>query len=104
VVREYLNDFEEFASAINCGLVDDDYAYKLEATRALNAYYGFKEMINYWHAEDRQISDRSGGAIPLTTNYYGELRSVVERWKERKQAENAKDAEIQEKRRIAEKL
>ncbi len=104
VVREYLNDFEEFASAINCGLVDEDYAYQLEASRLLTAHYGFRQMINHWHAEDRQISERLGGNVPETTNYYGELRSVAERWKDRKQAENQKEAKIQEKRRIAEKL
>jgi hypothetical protein len=104
VVREYLNDFEEFASAINCGLVDEVYAYQLEATRALNAYYGFRQMVNHWHAEDKQLSERSGGTIPVTTNYYGELRSVAERWKVRKQAENQKEAKIQESKRIADKL
>ena len=104
VVREYLNDFEEFASAINCGLVDEDYAYQLEATRALNAYYGFRQMVIHWHAEDKQLSERSGGNIPVTTNYYGELRSVAERWKVRKQAENEKEAKIQERKRIADRL
>jgi hypothetical protein len=104
VVREYLNDFEEFASAINCGLVDEDYAYQLEATRALNAHYGFRQMVNHWHAEDKEKSERSGGSVPVTTNYYSELRSVAERWKLRKQAENEKEAKIQERRRIAERL
>jgi hypothetical protein len=42
-VREYLNDFEEFAAAINCGLVDDDYAYRIESTRVLNAHLDFGE-------------------------------------------------------------
>jgi hypothetical protein len=41
-VREYLNDFEEFAAAIKCGLVDDDYAYRIESTRVLNAHFGFR--------------------------------------------------------------
>ena len=104
VVREYLNDFEEFASAINCGLVDEDYAYQLEATRLLNAHYGFRQMVNQWHAEDKEKSERSGGSIPVTTNYYGELRSVAERWKLRKQEENEKEIKAQEKRRITEKL
>lgn len=52
-VREYLNDFEEFCAAINAGLIDEDYAYKLEGTRALNAYFGFRELINHWLAVDR---------------------------------------------------
>jgi hypothetical protein len=104
VVREYLNDFEEFASAIKCGLIDEDYAYELEATRALNAYYGFRPLVNHWHAEDKEKSERSGGAIPVTTNYYGELKSIAERWRLRKQAESENEAKIQEKKGIAEKL
>jgi hypothetical protein len=101
IVREYLNDFEEFASAINCGLVDEDYAYQLEATRALNAYYGFREVIIHWLAEDRRQAEKIGSFSPVTTNYYGELRSVVERWKVRKEAEAAKEQKKQERNRIA---
>lgn len=104
VAREYLNDFEEFASAVNSGLIDEDYAYRLEATRALNAYYGFEQMVHHWHAEDKRMSIKSGGAVPATTNYYGELRSVAERWKIRKQAEMARENKAQGRVRIAEKL
>jgi hypothetical protein len=103
-VREYLNDFEEFAAAINCGLVDEDYAYRIESTRVLNAHFGFRRMVNHWHAEDKEKSERSGGTIPVTTDYYGELLSVAERWKVRKDAEQQKEAKAQEKRRIAERL
>jgi hypothetical protein len=104
VVREYLNDFEEFAAAINCGLIDEDYAYRLEATRALNAYYGFWEVITHWLAEDRRRAERAGNFAPLTTNYYGELKSVVERWRLRKEAEAAREQRKQERNRISERL
>lgn len=103
-VREYLNDFEEFAAAIKCGLVDDDYAYRIESTRVLSAAFGFRRMVNHWHAEDKEKSERSGGTIPVTTDYYGELLSVAERWKVRKEAEQQKEMKAQEKRRMAERL
>jgi hypothetical protein len=104
VAREYLNDFEEFAAAVNCGLIDEDYAYRLEATRSLNAYYGFREVIIHWLAEDCRRAERAGNSLPLTTNYYGELRSVVERWRLRKEAAAAKEQKKQEKDRISERL
>ena len=104
MVREYLNDFEEFAAAINCGLVDEDYVYRLESTRVLGAHFGFRMMVNHWHAEDKDKSERSGGKIPVTTDYYGELLSVAERWKVRKEAEQLVEARAQEKRRIAERF
>jgi hypothetical protein len=104
VIREYLNDFEEFSSAINCGLIDDDYAYRIESTRLLNAHFGFRRMVNHWHAEDKENCERSGGAIPVTTDYYGELLSVAERWRLRKEGEQLEETKAQEKRRIAERL
>jgi hypothetical protein len=104
VIREYLNDFEEFASAINCGLVDEDYAYRIESTRVLSAHFGFRKMVNHWHAKDKEDSERSGGAVPITTDYYGELLSVAERWKLRKEGEQLIEEKAQEKRRIAERL
>jgi hypothetical protein len=104
VVREYLNDFEEFSAAINCGLIDEDYVYRLESTRLLSAHFGFRRMVDHWHAEDKEKSERSGGRIPVTTDYYGELLSVAERWRVRKEAEQQKEAKAQEKRRIAERL
>jgi hypothetical protein len=100
-VREYLNDFEEFSAAINCGLVDEDYVYRIESTRVLNAHFGFRRMVDHWHDEEKE---HSGGAIPVTTDFYGELLSVAERWKLRKEAEQLEEAKIREKRRIAERL
>jgi hypothetical protein len=104
VIREYLNDFEEFASAINCGLVDESYAFQLEGARSLNAYYGFKVVITHWLDEDRRIAEKRGHNSPITTNYYGELRSVADRWRTRKIALADKEAKAQEKRRIADKF
>jgi hypothetical protein len=74
-LREYVNDFEEFAAAVNCGLIDEDYAYRPEATRSLNAYYGFREVIIHWLAEDRRRSKRTkeAGKGP----YFGKIVRYV---------------------------
>ena len=82
--REYLNDFEEFSAAVNCGLVDENYAYHIESARALNAYYGFSDLINHWLAEDQQRATRDRAAGVAPSDYYGELKKLAERWKERK--------------------
>ena len=97
-VRQYLNDFEEFAIAVRSGLVDEDYAYQLEVTRALNAYFGFRELIIHWLAEDRHKAELAGEAAPAEIAYYGELRWLAERWRDRKRAEAKQAADSQEKR------
>jgi hypothetical protein len=88
-VREYLNDFEEFAAAVNSGLVGEDYAYHLESARMLNAYYGFREIIDHWLAEDRKKASRLRESGIATSDYYGELAKLAERWKVRKLREAA---------------
>jgi hypothetical protein len=102
--REYLNDFEEFSAAINAGLVDEDYAYQLEGSRTLNAYYGFKELILHWVAEDRARAEREGEQGAAATNYYSELKSVSERWRNRKIAEARAAAADEDKRRIRDRM
>jgi hypothetical protein len=101
-VREYLNDFEEFAAAINCGLVDEDYVYRIESTRVLNAHFGFRRMVDFWHEKEK--TEHSGGTIPVTADYYGELLSVAERWKVQKEAEQSEEARALQRRRIAGRL
>ena len=81
VIREYLNDFEEFAAALNCGLVDEDYAYHIENTRVLNAFYGYQELIDFWLLEDQERAARHRAAGVAPSDYYGELKKLAERWK-----------------------
>lgn len=94
-IREYLNDFEEFAAAVNVGLLDEEYAYHIESARVLNAYYGFEAMIEYWHLDEHQraIQNRAAGVAP--SDYYGELKKLAERWKARK----SKEVEEEERQR-----
>lgn len=96
-IRDYLNDFEEFAAAVNSGFVDDDYAYHIESARPVNAYYGFYAMIEHWLAEDESRALLEGGIVPA--DYYSELRKLSVRWKARKLAEAAKATREKEKQK-----
>jgi hypothetical protein len=89
VVREYLNDFEEFAAAVNSGLVDNDYAYHIESARTLNAYFGFEELIGFWLRDDQERAQRQRTAGMAPHDYYGELRKLAARWRARKLEEVA---------------
>jgi hypothetical protein len=93
-VREYLNDFEEFAAAVNSGLVGEDYAYHLESARTLNAYYGFRELIDHWLAEDQKKASRLRESGIATSDYYGELAKLADRWKVRKLKEATRQARL----------
>lgn len=44
-VRSYLDAFEEFCGAVNAKLVDEDYAYSLQATRVIRNYTVFQQLI-----------------------------------------------------------
>jgi hypothetical protein len=97
-IREYLNDFEEFAAAVNVGLVDDDYAYHIESARVLNAYFGFEKLIEHWLLEDQRKATENKGAGVAPSDYYGELKRLAENWKARK-TEEVSEAERQRHRK-----
>jgi hypothetical protein len=103
VVREYLNDFEEFAAAVNSGLVDDDYAYHLEGSRTLNAYFGFEEIIGFWLRNDQERAQRQRADGITPNDYYGELKTLAMRWKVRK-FDEAAELERRSRRGISERL
>lgn len=106
-VREYLNDFEEFCAAVNCRLVDVDYAYHIEEPRVLRAYYGFEEVIKLWTKEEnakylglvKKIAAKNGWGIEIDADlnlkpstFYLELKKLAEEWNERKSKEMWKEA------------
>lgn len=103
-IREYLNDFEEFAAAVNVGLVDTDYVYHVESARILNAYYGFEEIINYWLLDDQQKAAASKATGVAPSDYYGELKKLAERWKARKLKEVAEVERERSRRGVEAKL
>jgi hypothetical protein len=97
-IREYLNDFEEFAAAVNVGLVDNEYAYHIESSRILNAYFGFEKLIEHWLLEDQKKATENRAAGVTPSDYYGELKRLAELWKARKLKE-VEEAERQRNRR-----
>ena len=99
-VREYLNDFEEFAAAVNVGLIDDDYAYHIESARILNAYYGFEKLIEHWLLDDQRKATESKAAGVTPSDYYGELKRLAELWKKRKLQEVEESERQRDKRGI----
>ena len=96
-IREYLNDFEEFAAAVNVGLVDDEYVYHIESARILNAYYGFEKLIEHWLLDDQRKATENKATGVTPTDYYGELKRLAGLWKARKLEEVA-EAERQRSR------
>ena len=88
VVREYLNDFEEFAAAVNCGLIDKNYAYHIEGPRTVNAYFGFKAIIERWISLEKQLPH---GLETGDAAIYEELRKLSVEWKARMDAESARE-------------
>lgn len=66
-IRPYLDGFETFCGAINAKLVDDDYAFSLQATRVIRNYTVFEPLIQ----EYRRASPSA----------YCEFYKVAYRWK-----------------------
>lgn len=94
VVREYLNDFEEFCGAINVGILSEHYARELDGARTINAYYGFEEVIKKIREREvrRRRPESSGEGPqsdlrPLHRKPYHELRRVAATWKRRRERE-----------------
>lgn len=90
VVREYLNDFEEFCGAINAGVVSESYVRELEGSRTINAYYGFEELIKLIRTEEvklRQNRDSEQDLRPFHRKPYHELWKVAATWKRRRERE-----------------
>lgn len=83
VIAEYLNDYEEFAGAVTEGVVDADYAYKLEGTRVIVAYYGFRAFIEAQRAEqnDTLRGNLNGVSVDfLRSRAYILLENLAKDW------------------------
>lgn len=68
-VRPYLDHFEVFCGAINANLVNEEYAYSLQATRVVRNYTVFRSFIEH---------DQRGAP-----SAYVELVKVARRWRDR---------------------
>jgi hypothetical protein len=111
VIREYLNDFEEFCGAIRACVVSESYACELEGDRTINAYFAFEEVIKIirkeaeasGRAEARGTQDDAAMERRLQLyrrSPYLELRTIAISWRSRREKEYRK---LSKKRRAFEK-
>lgn len=80
VVAQYLDEFEEFCGAIHAKLLNEDYAYGLEATRIIRTWAVFKPYILATRKETEDFRT------------YVELERIAGSWTERRKAEDTKEA------------
>lgn len=66
IVRPYLDYFEGFCGAVNAGIVDEDYAFSLQATRIIRNFTVFEQLIKHYQ--------KCNGTA------YIELQKVATRW------------------------
>lgn len=100
VIREYLNDFEEFCGAVRAGVLNENYVRELEGDRTINAYYGFEEVIKLTREEAADSGRREQSPDTRSTmaqklreyrrKPYQELRMVAETWRARRAKEYEK--------------
>lgn len=78
-IRPYLDGFETFCGAINAKLVDEDYAFSLQATRVIRNYTVFEPLIDEYKR--------------ATPSAYCEFYKVAYRWKLRLLPAEGRDIE-----------
>lgn len=89
VVSCYLDEFEEFCGAIHAQLLNEDYAYGLEANRVIRAWAIFKPYVLNSRTETEDFRT------------YMELERVALRWKDRREAEDEEEANSARNRNAA---
>jgi len=83
LITLYLNDWESFCGAIAIGAVDEDYARDMEGTRLIDAFFGYREVINRFRAAyegDSKSSNGSTAAEPFAHKLYIELQETALKW------------------------
>jgi len=89
VVASYLDEFEEFCGAIHAGLLDEDYAYGLEATRVIRTW---KVFSPYVQATRLETSDH---------RTYIELERIADAWLKRRADEDQRESDARAQRNAA---
>lgn len=101
IVREYLNDFEEFCGAIRAGVVNESYARELEGNRTINAYFAFEEFIDLTrHEAEKIIADERDANHAISNVHrkpYHELMTVAQAWRKKRETEYSKMQKKKEK-------
>jgi hypothetical protein len=78
-LRGYLDDFEEFCAAVNCGVLDEPYAFGLEGSRVVRTYEVFMPFI----VKCRETN-------PLLPTAYRHIETLGEKWRKKKEKQLAK--------------
>lgn len=73
-VNCYLDEFEEFCAAIHCGLISEDYAYRIEGGRTIKNYLRFKQFIDI--------------AQGINKRAFTQFQTCALRWQERRRKED----------------
>ena len=89
-VKDFLNVFEGYATAINSGAIDENLAYHLRADRFIRHFEIFKSFIN---ASRNQLQNEM---------YWIEMERIYRKWKPRRQKER-EEAELEREKRATEK-
>jgi hypothetical protein len=84
LIYRYLNDWEDFCGAISVGVVDEDYARSMEGGRLIDAFFGYRKVIEAYrekHTKAQQSADPNA-ASAFAHVAYTELQDVAIRWHE----------------------
>ena len=73
-VRSYLDGFERFCAAVECGLVNSDYAYSIQGGRVIRNYIVFEGMIRKFQNDNKLA--------------YIELQKIALRWQAKRKADD----------------
>ncbi len=74
----YLDSFEMFCAAVHCGLIEEDYAYKLEGGRVIRNFRRFERYIGLAQESNKRA--------------FAQLKLCANRWIVRRKAEDEKAA------------
>lgn len=90
LISRYLNDWEDFCGAISVVVIDEDYAIEMEGSRLIDAFFGYREVINIFResrAHDGKVSAGATGAPPFVNKLYYELQRIALRWHKKRTEE-----------------
>lgn len=90
LISRYLNDWEDFCGAISVGVIDEEYAIEMEGSRLIDAFFGYREVINIFResrAHDGKVGAGATGAPPFVNKLYYELQQIALRWHKKRTEE-----------------
>lgn len=88
IVINYLNGLEQFCGAVCAGVVDENYARELRGSRVIDAYFGYKLLIDALRKQLEEHSARAGRtADPYKGKIFAELQKVALDWHTKRKQE-----------------